>query len=747
MYQDKTESIETLFTHKLFQIPDYQRGYAWEERQWQDLKQDLELLPLGRDHYTGTVVLHMPNGALPKSDRAGNKFTTYDIVDGQQRLTTLVILIDAIRREMLRFPALREVEESLEKTYIRVLDSSEQHLPKLQLNSDCHDFYYGAILEQQLFVKGPEISAHRRLQGAKKYYSEYLMEQCSVLGDTYPDWLKEMSGKIRHHLKVLIHCISQEADAGVIFETMNNRGKLLTEMEKTKNYLLYLAHQLNIDEEHAQTLARLVNATWTTIFRNLMSYDMESTAHEDSLLRTHWLVTQHPDEKRWKGVESVKRAFDLRHENYRNNHILLFQHVKQYLATLQSSAVAYCDVYRASHSLTFGAFEEPDRMRARQAGKQLERSGSVATFLPLLLALRLKHPANGKLYAETAELCEKFAFRVYRVARWQTRTARTKFLRWAYHLFSQPGHVPIVKGIQNSIRDEILHNYCSDAQFRDFFSLKAEENDYYRWHGLSYFLYEFERHKAKSTQRELKIGWSELVSNRERTIEHILPQTVDAGGYWRARFSEEAYKKYVHDIGNLSLTRDNSWLSNRPFPEKKGRQGFPANAPKGYINSDIETERRLADYSDWTEEELLKRRQEMVEWALQRWQVDPPESLEPESDPVKKLIERAMINGMGEAFEKLLAVAVKHGLYLLPNKHCVQFRPPHDWRYSLITIYPSLWGGFYVMPRPHNFERAFGVQKQEAAALLGKRDYHQLDSGHADEYAAKLDQLLSRGRA
>ena len=51
-------NIEELFSGRLFVVPDYQRGYAWESRQWDEFIEDIELLPSGKDHFTGTIVLH-----------------------------------------------------------------------------------------------------------------------------------------------------------------------------------------------------------------------------------------------------------------------------------------------------------------------------------------------------------------------------------------------------------------------------------------------------------------------------------------------------------------------------------------------------------------------------------------------------------------------------------------------------------------------------------------------------------------
>ena len=101
-----TRTLWRLFEDRLYKIPNYQRGYAWEQPQLDDLLEDLELLLPGRHHYTGTVVLHRREDN-PVRDKRGNSYEVFDVVDGQQRLTTIVVLLDAVRRELAGLAACR----------------------------------------------------------------------------------------------------------------------------------------------------------------------------------------------------------------------------------------------------------------------------------------------------------------------------------------------------------------------------------------------------------------------------------------------------------------------------------------------------------------------------------------------------------------------------------------------------------------------------------------------------------------
>src|SRR3954453_20417861 len=89
-------TIQELFGSRAFRIPSYQRGYSWERRQWDDLLEDLDVLPIHKDHFAGQVVLQPTDEHLV--DTEGAQHRLFDVVDGQQRLTTLVLLMEAIRR-------------------------------------------------------------------------------------------------------------------------------------------------------------------------------------------------------------------------------------------------------------------------------------------------------------------------------------------------------------------------------------------------------------------------------------------------------------------------------------------------------------------------------------------------------------------------------------------------------------------------------------------------------------------------
>jgi len=157
------QTIQKVFADKLLRVPDYQRGYAWDKRQLQDLIEDLEVLQKNKEHYTGTLVLHLDETRKQIIDQEGNMLQIYDVVDGQQRLTTLAILLHCISKE-LRSNLNKEVfADGIRKNYIKIIDMENQEKARLTLNKDCHDFFVKNIISEKATIGGAVIKSHERL--------------------------------------------------------------------------------------------------------------------------------------------------------------------------------------------------------------------------------------------------------------------------------------------------------------------------------------------------------------------------------------------------------------------------------------------------------------------------------------------------------------------------------------------------------------------------------------------------------
>lgn len=224
-----------------------------------------------------------------------------------------------------------------------------------------------------------------------------------------------------------------------------------------------------------------------------------------------------------------------------------------------------------------------------------------------------------------ARMCEVFAFRVYRFLLLRSNTGESMLRRLGNQVYNK--HLSFDDAL-NSLRGNLLY-YCPTNQFEARLALNENQNNWYWWPGLKYFLYEYEEHLAKGD--EVQLPWDTVEkTGLDSTVEHILPQTP-SHEYWTSRFDGHDRALLTHDLGNLCLTYHNPSYSNKPFPEKKGH---PGSEQRCYANSNLFMERKLAALEDWTKKNLLSRREDMVAWALERWRVDEtaPEPPDPEED-------------------------------------------------------------------------------------------------------------------
>jgi len=259
------KAISDLFeTRRIFNIPKYQRAYAWEEKQLQDFISDLDNQVLGRDYFFGTILLQV-------RDNEGN-FKIVDIVDGQQRLTTLSIFM---RLLLDKLDSSEEDISILKETYVKYRNEY-----KLRILEYDQDFFRQCILEDhenaEKLITTP---SQRRLLEAKNFF-------INVLKDRSVENLSELRQKIEG-AKVLTYAVSNSADATLIFETTNDRGQDLTDLEKIKSFLMYKIYMVAEDPE---TYLESIQERFGEIYRDFEATIPYLTHDEEFILRNHFIT-------------------------------------------------------------------------------------------------------------------------------------------------------------------------------------------------------------------------------------------------------------------------------------------------------------------------------------------------------------------------------------------------------------------------------------------------------------------------
>lgn len=622
MAQSGEITLPKVVQGRLLEVADYQRPYAWEHKQLEDLWEDLDLLGNGH-HYAGTLVIKdMQQPEMLAAD--GDALTRFEVVDGQQRLTTCLLLLDRIRRALEKVDAegAAQVASRLRATY-GLLRIDGVDVPRLKLGSDLQSYWKQCVLGDQPVAVPTLVSGAQRLRAAAHYFDERIALLTEGLaGEVVVGRLMELQRRVISGLRFLVYEVQTDAEVGVVFETLNERGRPLTELEKVKNYLLYLARQL--PQAQMSDLAISINEAWSHIFQML---SRRPPNFEERLVRAHWICTVEPDARQWKRIASVKSKFPrskyvssserlsgTEGDNPEEDAVgdMLYKEVKEYVEGLRASATYIAEMY--DDAAEYHAFAGKQN-EIRSATAALRRSPVVAIFQPVILSFRLAHPEDGEAYLDLIKLCETYSARVFAICQRRSNAGEPYLARIANDVFRE-------KVTADEALDRIaalLWEYASDDEVRQ--NMLGKTNWYART-AHKYVLYEYERSFAKSDTDV--IAWSDIIDAKARkTTEHILPQNPDPESCWKDLFTESEQEELRHALGNLVLTYDNSTYSNKEYADKRGTPD--QRIPKCYFTASLRSEVDVATrYETWTPETIRDRQELIAAWAMNRWRVEPP---------------------------------------------------------------------------------------------------------------------------
>lgn len=476
--------LPEIFDQHRFVVPDYQRGYAWGERQVQDLLKDIEQqIYLGTHrHYTGTLVL-----ARPAGEAAG----VFHVVDGQQRLTTLVLLMAQLAKR------LDTPQASLLRERYLVRGSVGVETPVLALNTDAHAFFWERLLGQGSVGTVPvTFATHTRLLNAWKEISDWLDR------DDAPG-AEAVMKTVERRLGFLVYAPEDDAETGAMFEVINNRGKPLSELEKVKNYLIYSAVRMS-----AESLRTEIDDAWSIILRNLNDADQTSAAEESAFLR-YCLVVYFQMSKRdsQEGYESTKAHLTIPSKgpaaaaSYDAARAHAIGEVRGFLSFLKGASTWYARLY--------GTQQSDAPVEVRSLLTELKAQASLASIMPLFLAVMLRlDKASGA--AELLRWLEILNFRVYMArnvtARNDTGQAELYNLAGSYfhgglenqltrldHKIGE-GHLNSPEQLLQYRLVKFIFTHSPDDKFAKSFSLEADDvGDFGKWSGLRYFLINLEQ--------------------------------------------------------------------------------------------------------------------------------------------------------------------------------------------------------------------------------------------------------------
>lgn len=502
---------EILFTNVQFLIPFFQRSYSWERKHWERLGADIQTLlteDLSKKHFLGPLVCALQS-AVP------GKISQYQLIDGQQRLTTLSVLLVAIRDEAKRIGE-EELAAEVEEQFL--LNKYKKGLDRFKLVPRTGD--------RELFTKlieaKPADDPTSRLTAAHEFFTKFIRTHAHQ----DDDYLRRLFDTVVSRL-FLVAITLDEEDPYEIFESLNSTGLPLQESDLIRNFLFM---QIPLEEQED-----FQNEHWAPF-----EAEFEPVTAEATITPT-----------------AFYRDFLMRHGNYSKAKETYADFKRAYETKSTSPAETVTELQRfVGHAKSIVNHESGASPKVAKVLRQFVWMEASTAFPVVLNLLERRHRGamSDDDFVECVSDLNSFILR-RSICGESTRGYGKLFCTLAGQLDGDT---------KSQIRGYLLERGWPDDE--PFKRSLAEFPIYRR---------EFKKCRIVLEQLERSDGHKEVVDLDKIQIEHVMPQKLPGGKggqEWKEILGDRPKRKHerlVHTLGNLTLTGYNPTLSNRAFSEKR----------------------------------------------------------------------------------------------------------------------------------------------------------------------------------
>ena len=555
MKATEAKLLEFLKKSPQFIIPIYQRTYSWTEPECRQLWDDIIRTGTNQAisaHFMGSIV-YIKKGLYHVSSQS-----SLLVIDGQQRLTTISLFLEALSRQLNGTEPVEGFSAKKIRHYylLNPLEEGERGYKLLLTQTDKDSLL--SLMEQRDLPQEHSIRIKENF--------EFFEKKIKAMGDD----LTPLCNGLAKLMVVDISLSRDQDNPQLIFESMNSTGRELSQADLIRNFIL-----MGLEPE-PQT--RLYEHHWRPME---VAFGQEAyDKHFDSFMR-HYLTIKTGD------IPNVRKVYEAFKEHARSPEIA-DAGVDELVSDLHAYAGYYC-------AMALGQEKDKELGLAFQDLRELK----VDVSYPLLLELYHDY-CSGVLskedFEEILRLVEAYVFR-RAVCSIPTNSLNKTFATFGRALK------------KDRYLESVLAHYLTLPSYRRFpsddeFKREVQNRDIYNLRTRSYFLRRLEN-----------FGRKERVLVDEYTIEHILPQNENLSKEWRTALGEDwenVQETWLHTLGNLTLTGYNSEYSDRPFTEKRDIGG-------GFKQSPLKLNIGLGEIETWNEVEIKKRALRLATEANQVW--------------------------------------------------------------------------------------------------------------------------------
>lgn len=572
MLEPKYFVLQTLFAERVFRIPHYQRFYSWGTRQREDLFADLRTLADARPdqhHFMATLVCFR----TPETKTVGvSQYRIYDVVDGQQRLTTLILLLKSIELAM--------EADSADRTELHnVIVKRDSQLILLQTNNS-NELIFNRFLRDGVAPSEPETETRA---------DENLAEGIDECREFVAQWqaerpLAELLRLVMHRLGFVVYDTEDPRAVYTVFEVLNSRGLAVDWLDKCKSMLMGRAFELAPSPQVQATEIDSLQAIWGNIYREIAKENVSG----EYVLRIAATLFHGPGVSRPRSAEDSLEVMRAEADG--------FQKPREFSARLLTIA----------RQLTTLASDA-------QLGPVTEILHSRILAVALLLAGGVNDQERGILLDQW----ERTTFRIFGLHGYDARNKIGDYVRLATRIVrgdpTMQTHTEILAALQEiGAKCPIDRGVTQGLANRDCY---GDDVDLCR-----YVLWRYEEHLATAAGAGATPDPAERTAIWQRTandtVEHIFPQAGESAAGWRNQMRNgngpaEPVADHVGRIGNLILLPKalNSQARTRPFAEKK----------QLYTRHNLRSVLEVLEKEQWTLREIEEREQRILDWARRRW--------------------------------------------------------------------------------------------------------------------------------
>jgi uncharacterized protein with ParB-like and HNH nuclease domain len=548
---------------KQFQIPLFQRPYSWKKENWETLWEDL--MSLYNDEVKGFYFLgSIVTQAIPGT---ADGISPFIVIDGQQRLTTLTILLAALRNCLKKTDS--SIAQEVEELYLINKFKKNDDVYKVLPTQDDREVYKSLIQSKKL----KDIKKDGQVFDVYNFFDKKLKKPFSDVSISL-DYVKFK--KILLECLIFVNITSDENDNPyLIFESLNYKGEELTQADLVRNYIFMQLPSEDREEVYTNE--------WLPLQESFKE-NMEEKSYADALTNAFWFYLRKDGEA--ISQKEVYKAIKKRFDSYKKDN----DKIKNELQNL----IKFANYYQR---LNF--YQQEPEPKLKKWFERLMRLDFTTCHI-FLLNVYHEYEENRlslKQFEEILRYLESYFVRRL-FAGVSTKSLGTVF----NNLF---------KEVQKEKSDDLVEGLCKVLKSYEKSQIWPD-NDSFRQGIISESVYSNRlSNRTKLILESLETSLSkEKVSPENLNIEHIMPQTLTSQwkGILGANYTT-IHKKCLHTLGNLTLTGYNPELSNKSFADKKLL----------YQNSNVSLNKYFKDVETWNEETIKKRAEDLADIAIKVW--------------------------------------------------------------------------------------------------------------------------------